>query len=75
MNRLEQILSRPTAKPYRSGKIEDVSEPHLNESGHLEFDEQDVENPKNWSIKRKLYISEYPNECRTTPIRLFRLSI
>lgn len=57
MNGLECILSRPVAKPYRSGKI-DLSEiSYLNQNGHVDFLPGDIENPKNWSVARRWYIT------------------
>lgn len=58
MNSLERFLSRPTAKPYRSGKLDPSTEPHFNEkTGHLDFAPGDIENPKEWSVGRRLYIT------------------
>jgi hypothetical protein len=54
--RLEKTLSRPTAKPYRSGKIKD-GQIHLNERGNVDFGPDDIENPKNWSTGRRWYIT------------------
>ncbi|EXJ77291.1 hypothetical protein A1O3_10449 [Capronia epimyces CBS 606.96] len=55
MNAVERILSRPTAKPYRSGKLDPAIEPYLNEQGHVDFAPGDVENPKEWSVARRWY--------------------
>ncbi|KAF2207488.1 hypothetical protein CERZMDRAFT_51185 [Cercospora zeae-maydis SCOH1-5] len=56
MDSLERVLSRPVAKPYRSRTVKnDVI--HLNENGHVDFFEGDVENPKNWSVARRWYIT------------------
>jgi MFS transporter, DHA1 family, multidrug resistance protein len=57
MNSLDRFLSRPTAKPYRSDKIDPDQEVHFNKDGHLDFEEGDVENPKNWSVGRRIYIT------------------
>ncbi|KUI54426.1 hypothetical protein VP1G_01706 [Cytospora mali] len=56
---LKRILSRPTAKPYRSRNIYHSSDrrPTLNNEGHLTWDEDDIENPQNWSIARRAYIT------------------
>lgn len=54
--RIERILSKPVAKPYRSRKIA-KEEPHLNEDGHLDFPPGDIENPKNWTKARRWYIT------------------
>lgn len=43
MDRLERILSRPAAKPYRSKAIKDEGPPHLNADGHVDFKENDIE--------------------------------
>lgn len=57
MEKLERVLSRPTAKPYRSKNVRDEIPPHLNEDGLLDFAENDIENPKNWSAVRRWYIT------------------
>lgn len=57
MDKLERFLSRPTAKPYKSGDIEASEEVHLNDEGLLEFAPDDIENPKNWSTARRWYIT------------------
>jgi MFS transporter, DHA1 family, multidrug resistance protein len=56
MSAIERILSRPTAKPYRSKGIGD-SEPYLNKDGLLDFGPGDIENPKEWSLQRRAYIT------------------
>jgi len=61
MNRLERMLSRPVAKPYRSGDIETAETPYLNDDGHLDFAPGDIENPKNWSLGRRWYITIISN--------------
>lgn len=57
MEKLERILSRPVAKPYRTRRIELDEKPYLNDDGHVDFAPDDVENPKNWSAKRRWYIT------------------
>lgn len=57
MDRIERILSRPVAKPYRSKAIDPTEPPYINENGHLDFATGDVENPKNWSTARRRYIT------------------
>jgi DHA1 family multidrug resistance protein-like MFS transporter len=54
--RIERILSRPVAKPYRNKHVGDDA-PHLNDDGHLDFSPGDIENPKNWSTRRRWYIT------------------
>ncbi|EXJ54708.1 hypothetical protein A1O7_10049 [Cladophialophora yegresii CBS 114405] len=55
MDKIERILSRPVAKPYRSGKIDPSIKPFLNQYGHLDFAPGDIENPKEWSTRRRWY--------------------
>lgn len=57
MDKLERIMSRPVAKPYRSKSVKDQGPPHLNADGHVDFAPNDVENPKEWSRPRKWYIT------------------
>ncbi|KAF2767953.1 MFS general substrate transporter [Teratosphaeria nubilosa] len=57
MDTLERILSRPVAKPYRSHKVRDAERPYLNEKGLLDFAPDDIENPKNWSMPRRWFIT------------------
>lgn len=58
MNKLERLLSRPVAKPYRSGKLSRSDIPNINpETGFLDFSENDLENPKNWSTPRRWYVT------------------
>jgi DHA1 family multidrug resistance protein-like MFS transporter len=57
MSAIERMFSRPVAKPYRSGKINNEEKPYLNENGHVDFAPGDIENPKNWSTKRRWYIT------------------
>ncbi|KAK2605022.1 hypothetical protein N8I77_007902 [Diaporthe amygdali] len=56
---ISRILSRPTAKPYRNHHILHSGEhpPTLDEDGLLAFDEDDIENPHNWSKTRRAYIT------------------
>lgn len=57
MDRLERILSRPQARPYRSKAVLDAETPFLNDKGQLDFAPGDIENPKNWSQPRRWYIT------------------
>ncbi|KIV97274.1 hypothetical protein PV10_01042 [Exophiala mesophila] len=57
MNNIERILSRPVAKPYRSGSISPNIKPFLNKQGYVDFSPNDVENPKEWSSARRWYIT------------------
>ena len=55
MDKIERILSRPVAKPYRSGKIDPSVKPFLNKDGYVDFAPGDIENPKEWSKGRRWY--------------------
>ncbi|KAI0179070.1 MFS general substrate transporter [Hypoxylon sp. FL1284] len=57
MANLIRILSRPTAKPYRTKNLEVEEKPYLNENGHVDFREGDIENPHNWSAARRWYVT------------------
>ncbi|KAI0380314.1 MFS general substrate transporter [Hypomontagnella monticulosa] len=57
MVELLRILSRATAKPYRTGHLEVEERPYLNENGHVDFKPGDVENPHNWSTTRRWYVT------------------
>ncbi|KAL5117845.1 hypothetical protein ACEQ8H_004163 [Pleosporales sp. CAS-2024a] len=61
MEKLERILSRTTAKPYRTRDLEACNDIHLDQDGLLEFGPDDIENPKNWSDARKSYITVVSN--------------
>lgn len=88
MNKIERLLSRPTAKPYRSDGIDPAIEPHFNQDGVLEFAPGDIENPKEWSVGRKTYItvaavllvlnatfaSSAPSACLTSITTTFNVS-
>ncbi|KAM3069214.1 hypothetical protein ACMFMG_010731 [Clarireedia jacksonii] len=59
MDRIVRVLSRPSAKPYRTKHINhhENNKPYINENGHLDFSPGDIENPKNWSTARRWYIT------------------
>ncbi|KAH8894821.1 MFS general substrate transporter [Thozetella sp. PMI_491] len=57
MSNIARILSRPTAKPYRTHDLRLEDPPTLNDDGHLDFSPGDIENPMNWSIARRSYIT------------------
>ena len=56
MERLEKILSRPAAKPYRTRNLEKNEKVTLDPNGYLAFAPGDIENPKNWSKTRRWYV-------------------
>lgn len=55
MPSLGRILSRPTAKPYRTRHLDTEEKPYLNAQGQVDFAPGDVENPHNWSTARRWY--------------------
>jgi DHA1 family multidrug resistance protein-like MFS transporter len=58
MHSIERLLSRPVAKPYRSKHLLTNQKPYLNNHGQVDFDPTgDVENPKNWSVARRWYVT------------------
>jgi DHA1 family multidrug resistance protein-like MFS transporter len=58
MDRIIRVLSRPSAKPYRTKHINHhETKPYINENGHLDFSPGDIENPKNWTSVRRWYIT------------------
>ncbi|KAK6065412.1 major facilitator superfamily transporter [Seiridium cupressi] len=54
---LARILSRPTAKPYRTGDLESNEKPYLNDHNQVDFSPDDIENPHNWSTARRWYVT------------------
>ena len=56
-NAIVRILSRPTAKPYRSAELDREERPYLDDNGHVAFAPGDIENPKNWSTARRSYVT------------------
>ena len=89
MDIVGRFLSRPAAKPYRSKDLESSKKPYLNADGHLDFSQDDVENPKNWSKPRRWYItvvcvllvvnatfaSSSPSGCLEGISRTFKVSV
>lgn len=57
MGRLIRILSRATAKPYKTAELEFEERPYLNDNGHIDFKPDDIENPHNWSNPRRWYVT------------------
>ncbi|KAG5927110.1 hypothetical protein E4U42_002589 [Claviceps africana] len=53
---LTHVLSLTSNKPYRTKHIDD-SAPVLDANGHLAFSESDVENPRNWSVARRVTVT------------------
>ncbi|KAL7793007.1 major facilitator superfamily domain-containing protein [Trichoderma ceciliae] len=57
MGAITRILSRPVNKPYRTKDLHSSDPPFLNASGHVDFAPGDVENPRNWSMARRFWIT------------------
>ncbi|KAI0893600.1 MFS general substrate transporter [Annulohypoxylon nitens] len=57
MVELIRILSRATAKPFRTAELKYEERPYLNEDGHVDFEPDDVENPHCWSNTRRWYVT------------------
>ena len=55
MGAITRILSRPVNKPYRTKHLDEADRepPYLNANGNVDFRPGDVENPKNWSTRRR----------------------
>lgn len=57
MTAIARILSYAGNKPYRSHEIHYEPHLHLNEDGYVHFPPGDVENPRNWSMSRRVIIT------------------
>ncbi|PNP51373.1 hypothetical protein THARTR1_08023 [Trichoderma harzianum] len=57
MGAITRILSRPVNKPYRTRDLHSNEPPFLNEHGYVDFAPGDVENPRNWSMARRFFIT------------------
>ncbi|KAJ5341805.1 hypothetical protein N7541_010929 [Penicillium brevicompactum] len=57
MAAVTRILSYAGNKPYRSHHIHYEPEIHLNEDGFVDFTPDDIENPRNWSLTRRVSIT------------------
>ena len=53
----ERILSWPTTMPHQSNSMNNERNNFLNEDGFVDFAPGDIENPKNWTTKRRWYIT------------------
>ncbi|KAJ5833476.1 hypothetical protein N7474_001787 [Penicillium riverlandense] len=54
---ITRILSYAVNKPYRSKDIRHEPHPYLNEDGYVDFAPGDIENPRNWSMARRVTIT------------------
>lgn len=57
MAAVTRILSYAGNKPYRSHNIHYEPAIHLNEDGFVDFTPDDIENPRNWSLTRRVSIT------------------
>lgn len=55
MSGITRILSRPVNKPYRTANL--TTPPYINDNGHLDFSSNDIENPQNWSMTRRIFVT------------------
>ncbi|OKO99970.1 hypothetical protein PENSUB_8187 [Penicillium subrubescens] len=53
MTPISRILSRAVNKPYRTKDLTEQSPPTLDEDGYVGFAPGDIENPRNWSMRRR----------------------
>ncbi|KAI1324661.1 MFS general substrate transporter [Xylariaceae sp. FL0255] len=54
---ISRMLSRPTAKPYRTSRLKHEDHLYLNDNGDVDFAPGDIENPHEWSRGRRWYIT------------------
>ncbi|KGO73014.1 Major facilitator superfamily domain, general substrate transporter [Penicillium italicum] len=57
MAAITRILSYAVNKPYRSQDIHYAPHPYINEDGYVDFAPGDIENPRNWSMARRITIT------------------
>lgn len=57
MAAITRILSYTVNKPYRSRDIHYEPHPYLNQDGYVDFAPGDIENPRNWSMTRRVTIT------------------
>lgn len=57
MAAITRILSYAVNKPYRSQDIRYEPHPYLNGDGYVDFAPGDIENPRNWSMTRRVSIT------------------
>ncbi|KAJ5086372.1 hypothetical protein NUU61_007679 [Penicillium alfredii] len=57
METIVRLLSHAANKPYRSKHLHDETAIYLNEDGFVEFGPDDIENPRNWSMSRRVAIT------------------
>ncbi|KAJ5240241.1 hypothetical protein N7468_004860 [Penicillium chermesinum] len=53
---ITRLLSHTVNKPYRSKHLRDVT-PHLDANGFVAFAPDDIENPQNWSLRRRVIVT------------------
>lgn len=57
MAAITRILSYTLNKPYRAQDIRYEPHPYLNQDGYVDFAPGDIENPRNWSMARRVTIT------------------
>ncbi|KAJ5689590.1 hypothetical protein N7462_003982 [Penicillium macrosclerotiorum] len=88
MSPITRILSRAVNKPYRTKELQAEIPPFLNEDGYIDFAPGDIENPRNWSMRRRAgvtiaavllvvnatFASSSPSGCFTSISKHFNVS-
>lgn len=57
MTAISRVLSYAVNKPYRTRDLRDEHSPYLNADGYIDFAPGDIENPRNWSLPRRVAIT------------------
>ncbi|KAJ5724773.1 hypothetical protein N7493_006501 [Penicillium malachiteum] len=87
MASLVRVLSHAVNKPYRTKHLDDTA-PYINENGYIDFGPDDIENPRNWSMRRRAgitisavmmvmnatFASSAPSGCFTSVSEHFEIS-
>ncbi|OJJ07888.1 hypothetical protein ASPVEDRAFT_178807 [Aspergillus versicolor CBS 583.65] len=57
MTAISRVLSYAVNKPYRTRDLRHDSSPYVNADGYIDFAPGDIENPRNWSLPRRVAIT------------------
>lgn len=57
MTAISRVLSYAVNKPYRTRDLRHDSSPYINADGYIDFAPGDIENPRNWSLPRRVAIT------------------